>query len=76
MLESKNLILVDTKFDFRIHKGRPSLLVALDCPRFWACETYQPGRCQISFDKQLIGDYLNEVGLDRAPRRQLPFSII
>ncbi|MFQ5694495.1 MAG: phosphoribosylaminoimidazolesuccinocarboxamide synthase [Terriglobia bacterium] len=67
---TRGLILADTKFEFG-HQGDQLLLVdevlTPDSSRFWAADTYQPGRPQPSFDKQFVRDYLEQSGWNKQP---------
>lgn len=68
--ESCGIILADTKFEFGLCDGELILIDELltpDSSRFWAVDTYQPGRPQPSFDKQFVRDYLTSLGWDRKP---------
>ena len=76
---SRGLIIADTKFEFG-HQGvedpersrRDALLLidevlTPDSSRFWAVDTYQPGRPQPAFDKQFVRDYLEKSGWNKQP---------
>lgn len=75
----RGLILADTKFEFGLLDGRIILIdeaLTPDSSRFWAVEDYEPGREQVSFDKQFVRNYLDEIGWDRtAPAPALPEDI-
>lgn len=79
-VESCGLILCDTKFEFGIHDGRLIVIDEIftpDSSRFWSMEDYEPGRSQLSFDKQPVRDYLD--GLDwnkEPPAPNLPDEVI
>lgn len=69
-VESKGLILADTKFEFGIYDGQLILIDEIltpDSSRFWSLEEYEPGRPQKSFDKQFVRDYLEQIGWDKTP---------
>ncbi|NEW91913.1 phosphoribosylaminoimidazolesuccinocarboxamide synthase [Rhodopseudomonas sp. BR0M22] len=59
----QGIIIADTKFEFgRDKDGRIILIdevMTPDSSRFWAADTYAPGRSQPSFDKQPLRDYLD-----------------
>jgi phosphoribosylaminoimidazole-succinocarboxamide synthase len=59
----RGIIIADTKFEFgRDRDGRIILIdevMTPDSSRFWAADTYTPGRPQPSFDKQPLRDYLD-----------------
>jgi phosphoribosylaminoimidazole-succinocarboxamide synthase len=81
----QGIIIADTKFEFgRDRDGRIILIdevMTPDSSRFWAADTYQPGRPQPSFDKQPLRDYLDaERRAGRwngeAPAPPLPASVV
>lgn len=65
------IIIADTKFEF----GRDSLgnvmlideVLTPDSSRFWASDTYAPGKAQASFDKQFVREYLETLEWDKTP---------
>lgn len=65
----RGLILADTKFEFGIRPSGNLLLIdeALtpDSSRYWLAETYQPGKPQHEFDKQVLRDWLDAQGWPR-----------
>ncbi|UYO49584.1 phosphoribosylaminoimidazolesuccinocarboxamide synthase [Rhodopseudomonas palustris] len=81
----QGIIIADTKFEFgRDKDGRIILIdevMTPDSSRFWAADTYTPGRSQPSFDKQPLRDYLDaERRAGRwngeAPPPKLPAEIV
>jgi phosphoribosylaminoimidazole-succinocarboxamide synthase len=81
----RGIIIADTKFEFGQTPGGELLLIdevlTPDSSRFWPADQYQPGRGQVSFDKQPLRDYLD--GLRRArqwdgqpPPPPLPAEVI
>lgn len=81
----QGIIIADTKFEFgRDKDGRIILIdevMTPDSSRFWAADTYAPGRSQPSFDKQPLRDYLDaERRAGRwngeAPPPKLPAEIV
>jgi phosphoribosylaminoimidazole-succinocarboxamide synthase len=81
----QGIIIADTKFEFgRATDGRIILIdevMTPDSSRFWAADTYKPGRPQPSFDKQPLRDYLDaERRAGRwngdAPPPPLPDSVV
>ena len=67
-LQGKNIILADTKFEFGLIEGNLLLIDEIftpDSSRFWSTETYQAGKKQEPFDKQLIRNYLLSTDWDR-----------
>jgi len=76
----KGIIIADTKFEFGIYNDRMIIIdevLTPDSSRFWAAEDYQPGRAQMSFDKQFVRDYLETLDWDKnSPAPDLPAEII
>lgn len=87
----RGLILADTKFEFGFAPGavegeQPRLVLGdevltPDSSRFWPADEWEPGRAQVSFDKQFIRDWLAspESGWDRhseQPPPALPQEIV
>jgi len=59
--EKKGIIIADTKFEFGLADGELILIdevLTPDSSRFWSARTYQSGKGQDSYDKQIIRDYL------------------
>ena len=56
----RGIIIADTKFEFGQDAAGKILLIdevlTPDSSRFWAAETYAPGKSQTSFDKQFVRD--------------------
>ena len=68
--ESRGIILADTKFEFGRRNEQVLLIDELltpDSSRFWPKASYEPGKPQVSFDKQYVRDYLEEIGWDKTP---------
>ena len=68
--ERNGIIIADTKFEFGIVDGELILIDELltpDSSRFWPIDRYEPGRDQVSFDKQYVRDYLISTGWNREP---------
>lgn len=68
----RGLILADTKFEFGLDPAGRLLLIdevmTPDSSRFWPKENYVPGRRQLSFDKQPVRDWLDELpGWNKCP---------
>ncbi|MDA8084029.1 MAG: phosphoribosylaminoimidazolesuccinocarboxamide synthase [Nitrospiraceae bacterium] len=78
--EKKGIIIADTKFEFGIYDDRMILIdevLTPDSSRFWSMDTYQPGRSQDSYDKQIIRDYLLTLDWDQTyPGPVLPEHIV
>jgi phosphoribosylaminoimidazole-succinocarboxamide synthase len=80
-LESRNLILADTKFEFGIDENGELILIdevlTPDSSRFWLKEDYAPGKPQYNFDKQVLRDYLESLNWNKVPPPpHLPEAII
>ncbi len=77
---ARGIILADTKFEFGYIDNRLALIDELltpDSSRFWAVETYEPGRPQESMDKQPLRDWLVATGWDKQPPAPpLPLAVI
>jgi phosphoribosylaminoimidazole-succinocarboxamide synthase len=81
----RGIIVADTKIELGFD-GSGTLRLAdevltPDSSRFWPAESWQPGRTQVSFDKQFVRDWLTSPasGWDRYgqdPPPPLPDSII
>ncbi len=59
---SRGILVADTKFEFGLRDGALVLIdevLTPDSSRFWALDTYVPGRGQPSFDKQPLRDWLD-----------------
>ena len=66
----EGLVLADTKFEFGKLDGEIVLgdeVLTPDSSRYWPLELYQPGRPQVSYDKQYVRDYLESVDWDKTP---------
>jgi phosphoribosylaminoimidazole-succinocarboxamide synthase len=69
-LESRGIILADTKFEFGVRDGALLWIdeaLTPDSSRFWPRDGYAPGRGQPSFDKQYVRDHLLQTGWDKCP---------
>ena len=79
-LETKGIILADTKFEFGLSNGQVHLIdevLTPDSSRFWPKAGYKAGKGQESYDKQFVRDYLNQIKWDRnPPAPSLPEEII
>ena len=76
----KGIIIADTKFEFGFLNNEIILIDELltpDSSRFWDKEIYKEGQSQPSYDKQIIRDYLLQIGWDKNPPiPDLPQGII
>lgn len=81
----KGILIADTKVEFGIdrnredHTGGPLVVLAdevltPDSSRFWAADSWSPGRTQPSFDKQFVRDWLTSPasGWDKSSGEQPP----
>ncbi|MEN6520186.1 MAG: phosphoribosylaminoimidazolesuccinocarboxamide synthase [Armatimonadota bacterium] len=77
---SRGIIISDTKFEFGILDGKIILIdevLTPDSSRFWDAADYEPGRSQLSFDKQFVRDYLETLDWNKTyPGPELPEEII
>jgi phosphoribosylaminoimidazole-succinocarboxamide synthase len=68
---TRGIIIADTKFEFgTLDDGRLILIDEIltpDSSRFWPAESYEPGRPQMSFDKQYVRDYLETIKWNKEP---------
>ena len=76
----RGILIADTKFEFGII-GDDLILIdeALtpDSSRFWPKDSYEPGHDQPSFDKQIVRNYLLELGWNqKPPAPKLPAEVI
>lgn len=79
--EEKGIIVADTKFEFAVDENYNLVLIdevlTPDSSRFWPKDKYEPGRAQESFDKQLVRNYLENIGWDKKPPAlELPPEIV
>jgi phosphoribosylaminoimidazole-succinocarboxamide synthase len=66
----RGILIADTKFEFGVIDGEIALVdevLTPDSSRFWPADQYEPGRDQPSFDKQIVRNYLMDIGWDRNP---------
>jgi phosphoribosylaminoimidazole-succinocarboxamide synthase len=66
----RGVIVADTKLEFGFAEGELLLIDEVGTPdssRFWPADGYEPGRPQVSFDKQYVRDWLDASGWDREP---------
>jgi len=77
---SRGIIIADTKFEFGILNDKIILIdevLTPDSSRFWDKDSYEPGKPQLSFDKQFARDYLESLNWDKKPPApQLPEEIV
>ena len=74
----RGLILADTKFEFGLAEGGPTVLadevLTPDSSRYWPAAEWEPGHAQPSYDKQIVRDWLLSPasGWDRASGERPP----
>jgi len=78
--DTKGILIADTKFEFGL-LGNELILIdevlTPDSSRFWPQAGYEPGHDQPSFDKQIVRNYLLELGWNqKPPAPKLPVDII
>lgn len=58
----RGIILADTKLEFGVQNGSDPILIdeifTPDSSRFWPADSWEPGREQESYDKQIVRNYL------------------
>ena len=67
---TKGIIIADTKFEFgKTAKGvvLADEVLTPDSSRFWPADSYAPGKAQLSYDKQYVRDYLEEIHWEKKP---------
>jgi phosphoribosylaminoimidazole-succinocarboxamide synthase len=76
----RGIIIADTKFEFGWLGDELIVIDELltpDSSRFWAVDTYEPGKPQPSFDKQFVRDWLTKSGWNREPPApELPPDVV
>ncbi len=76
----RGIIIADTKFEFGLDGNELYLIdevLTPDSSRFWPMEGYEPGRAQLSFDKQFVRDYLETLNWPKTPPGpELPPDIV
>jgi phosphoribosylaminoimidazole-succinocarboxamide synthase len=80
LAEKKGIIIADTKFEFGMFNNELIFIdeaLTPDSSRFWSSKTFQPGKSQDSYDKQIVRDYLLSLDWDQTyPGPVLPDSIV
>jgi phosphoribosylaminoimidazole-succinocarboxamide synthase len=70
LLAERGLILADTKFEFGLEGDRLLLIdeaLTPDSSRLWPADDYEPGRAQVSYDKQILRDWLEAQPWNKEP---------
>ena len=77
---SRGILIADTKFEFGYDGDQLIIadeMLTPDSSRFWPADKYEPGKKQLSFDKQYVRDYLESIGWDKQPPvPELPEEIV
>jgi phosphoribosylaminoimidazole-succinocarboxamide synthase len=78
---ARGIIIADTKFEFGTLPDGSIILIdevlTPDSSRFWPADKYVPGKSQPSFDKQIVRDWLETTGWDKAsPPPVLPDDVV
>ena len=66
----RGILVADTKFEFGMTAAGIVLadeVLTPDSSRFWPADSYSPGRAQLSYDKQFVRDYLEEIKWNKKP---------
>lgn len=66
----RGVIIADTKFEWGADGDGLILIdevLTPDSSRFWPADDYEPGRDQVSFDKQYVRNYLETLDWDKTP---------
>ena len=66
----RGIIIADTKFEWGLCDGTLTLVdevLTPDSSRFWPADSYEPGRPQLSYDKQYARDWLDSTGWNHEP---------
>jgi phosphoribosylaminoimidazole-succinocarboxamide synthase len=78
--EERGIIIADTKFEFGLVDGVPTLVdevLTPDSSRFWPMDEYRSGISPPSLDKQFVRDYLEGLAWNKKPPAPaLPAEII
>ena len=67
---ARGIILADTKLEFGFVNDELVLadeVLTPDSSRYWPLDSYEPGRPQVSFDKQYVRDYLETLRWNKKP---------
>jgi len=77
----KGVIIADTKMEFALDSDGKLMLadevLTPDSSRFWDLESYEPGKAQMSYDKQFVRDFLLSIDFNKQPPApELPAEII
>jgi len=77
---NQGIIIADTKFEFGILNDEILLIdecLTPDSSRFWPTDQYEIGLNPVSFDKQIVRDYLETLDWDKTPPAPvLPLEVL
>jgi phosphoribosylaminoimidazole-succinocarboxamide synthase len=77
---TRGILIADTKFEFGMTAAGLVLadeVLTPDSSRFWPADTYSPGSAQLSYDKQFVRDYLEEIQWNKKPPAPaLPATVV
>jgi phosphoribosylaminoimidazole-succinocarboxamide synthase len=78
---SRGILIADTKIELGwAADGTLTVgdeVLTSDSSRFWPADSYQPGRVQFSFDKQVVRDWAVSTGWDkRPPAPEVPEEVV
>jgi phosphoribosylaminoimidazole-succinocarboxamide synthase len=76
----RGMLLADTKFEFGLLDGELILIdevLTPDSSRYWQADEWQPGTEPVSFDKQFVRNWLDDVGWDHeSTPPELPAEVV
>jgi phosphoribosylaminoimidazole-succinocarboxamide synthase len=77
----RGIVIADTKLELGWAPDGTLVLadevLTPDSSRFWAADSWQPGRAQFSFDKQFVRDWATGTGWDKqAPAPEVPADVV
>lgn len=77
---TKNIIIADTKFEWGQTEDGLILIdevLTPDSSRFWPVAQYEPGKAQLSYDKQFVREWLSATSWDKnSPPPTLPEDVV
>jgi len=80
LAKERGILIADTKLEWGWFEERVILIdevLTPDSSRFWPADKWEPGRSQVSFDKQFVREYLMGTVWDKnSPPPELPASIV
>lgn len=78
---TRGIVIADTKFEFGLDENGMVVLadevLTPDSSRFWPADDYEPGRPQVSYDKQFVRDWLESINFDKnGPGIEIPPDVV